>query len=231
MTYWKLPSLLLINASFFDGLEESMREGNKEKDNSCLIQGHLVASCKALRLPPGICLSIGHPVTDELSLFSFKITQRKQATASTHPLLFTDQSAHSSCPASFSPRNLQLPQELLCRNLCLCPSFPNLWPHTLVHLWQAAAASWPQPSLPAPPHPLHRPETSVCCEANEQESWGNFRVHRWNRTRGPPQKSYIRVRTLDRRSHEEHNSLLQMHAEPLNREHACYFTFMHVTSV
>lgn len=38
---------------------------------------------------PGICLSIGHPVSDELSLFSFKIMQRKQATARTRPLVLS----------------------------------------------------------------------------------------------------------------------------------------------
>lgn len=44
MTYWKAPGLLLINASFW--LQRRLREGNKEKENFCLIQGHLVASCK-----------------------------------------------------------------------------------------------------------------------------------------------------------------------------------------
>lgn len=123
----------------------------KRKTNFCLIQGQWVASCKALYLPHGICLSIGHPVPDELSLFSFKITQRKQATARTHPPVLASQSAHSSCPASFAMRQPQLPQELLRRNFCLCRSFPNLWTHTLVHLWQAAAASWPPTQ--SPPHP------------------------------------------------------------------------------
>lgn len=122
---------------------------------------------------PRICRCIRHPAPDELSLLSFKITQRKKAAARTHPPAAGSQSARSSCLASFALRQPQLPRELVRRNLCLCPSFPNLWAHTpaqplLLRPWQH----------PCPhPHPLQHPETSVCCcEANEQESWGNFRV-------------------------------------------------------
>ncbi|MED6247352.1 hypothetical protein ATANTOWER_028239 [Ataeniobius toweri] len=50
----------------------------------------------------GIRLPIGHPVSDELSLFSLRITKRKLACARTHPHFLTSQSYFSSCPASFA---------------------------------------------------------------------------------------------------------------------------------
>lgn len=74
---------------------------------------------------------------------------------------------------------------------CLCPSLHNLWLHTLVRLWQAATAFWPW-STSVPPRPgFSTALRHVCCVANEEESWGNFRVNCWNRTNAPPQQSYI----------------------------------------
>lgn len=123
----------------------------KRNTNFCLIQGHRVASCKALYLPLGSVFLL-----DILSLMNCHSSHLRSHRGSrplpghTHTVL-SGQSACYSCPASFALRKPQLPQELLRRNFCLCPSFPNLWPHTLVHLWQATAASWPRASLPHPP--------------------------------------------------------------------------------
>ena len=208
--------------------------------NFCLIQGHRVASCKALYLPLGSVFLL-----DILSLMNCHSPHLRSHRGSrplpghTHTIL-SGQSARYSCPASFALRKPQLPQGLLRRNFCLCPSFPNLWPHTLVHLWQATAASWTQASLPHPttppiptstPHLLHRPETSVCSEANEQESWGDFRVDGWNRTRVPPQQSYITDWNPDVCSHEQNITLfLRTHDELSHREHGHTLQALHVFS-
>lgn len=131
--------------------ERVLEKNEKEKTNFCLIQGHWVASCKALYLPLGSVFLL-----DILSLMNCHSSHLRSCRGS-RPLpghTHSPSPAHrplSSCPASFALGKPQLPQELLSRNFCLCPSFPNLWPHTLVHLWQAAAASWPWPSLPRPP--------------------------------------------------------------------------------
>jgi len=190
MTYWKLLSLLLINVSFFLWAQKVFESSTeKERLNFCFIQGHWVASCKALNLPLGSVflldiLSLMNCHSSHLRLHRGSRTLPGHTHVSPtangivpvvqHPSHSERHSCHRSSSAGI---------------FCLCPSFPNLWPHTLVQLWQAAAASWPRPS--PPPGLLHRPETSVCCKANEQENWGNFRVKCWNRTSGPPQQSCI----------------------------------------
>lgn len=76
MTYWKRLSLLPINFfsffNFFLWMKSVTEEVARRKTNFSLIRGHWVASCKASLSAPGICLSIGHPVPDELSLFLFQ---------------------------------------------------------------------------------------------------------------------------------------------------------------
>lgn len=137
---------------------------------------------------------------------------------------------HSSLPANRHTPVVQHPLHSSCQRsssagifVCVLPSLIS--EHT--HLFTCDR----QPLLLGPRHRrcltprpclLQRPQTSVCCEACEQKSWGNFRVNCWNRTRGPPSWSYITVRDLAVCSHEEHNSLLQMHAELSYHEHGHY---------
>lgn len=182
----------------------------KRKTNFCLIQGHSMASCKALYLPLGsvFLLDILSPMNCHSShLRSHKgsmplpghthwlLPANRHTPVVRHPLHSENHSCHRSSSAGI---------------FVLCPSFPNLWTHTLVHLWQAAAASWPRqsptpPGRPPPPHTPHPPlptPAPVLCSALRhlclvrQMRRGNFRADCWNRTRGPPQKSYITVRSL-----------------------------------
>lgn len=134
------------------------------KTNFCLIQGHWMASCKALYLPLGsvFLLDILSPMNCHSShLRSHKgsmplpghthwlLPANRHTPVVRHPSHSENHSCHRSSSAGI---------------FVLCPSFPNLWTHTLVHLWQAAAASWPRqsptpPGRPPPPHTLHsRPQ-------------------------------------------------------------------------
>lgn len=201
--------------------ESAWEKAMKRKTNFCLIQGHRVASCKALYLPLGSVFLL-----DILSLMNCHSSHLRSYRGS-RPL---PGHTHSSLPANRHTPVVQHPLHSSCQRsssagifVCVLPSLIS--EHT--HLFTCDR----QPLLLGPRHRrcltprpclLQRPQTSVCCEACEQESWGNFRVNCWNRTRGPPSRSYITVRDLAVCSHEEHNSLLQMHAELSYHEHEHY---------
>lgn len=182
-----------------------------------------MASCKALCLPLGSVFLL-----DILSLMNCHSSHLRSHRGSwslpghTHPSSAANQLAPVVQHPSHSENHSCHRSSSAGIFVCVLPSLIS--DHT--HLFTCDRQPLPLGPGPVPPtpRPLHRPETSVCCEANEQKSWGNFRVNCWNRTRGPPQQRYITVRNLTVRSHEEHHSILQMHAMLSCREH--YFTCM-----
>jgi len=133
------------------------------------------------------------------------------------------QSPRSSCPASFALRKPQLPRELRRRNFfCLCPSFLNLWPHTLVHLWQAADLG-PGRGHRAPPRP---PLSSVFCTAlrhlcDVRSEWAGKLGELQNRLL--EQKGYITVR---HRAEDACRNLIPWTGTLFNM-HACFFIVWH----
>lgn len=185
---------------------ESVWEKDRErKTNFCLIQGHWVASCKALYLALGSVFLL-----DILSLMNCQSSHLRSHRGSWQLPGYT----HSSLSANHVAPVVQHPshsENHICHRsssagifVCVLPSLIS--DHT--HLSTCDRQPLPLGAGPVtPPCLLHHPETSVCCEANEQESWGNFRVDCWNRTRGPPLQSYITVGNLAVCSHEEHHSL------------------------
>lgn len=146
--------------------------------------------------------------------FSFRMKQRKWTTARTRPLspwwpigtfqlsFIVVHSENRSCHRSSSTRVFfSLSPFAVCVCACVLPSllYERTLTHTHTHSWQAATASWPRHN----PRPLLRPPNPIFCSAFRhlctvkqlgRESWGNFRVGCWNRTRGPPQQSYITVK-------------------------------------
>lgn len=125
----------------------------------------------------------------------------------THQHTYFSQSDDSSCPASFALK--QLPQELLYWNfLCVFPSLIS--DHT--HLFSVtgsrcllALTQSSTPPHPSTPHVFCTALRRVCCEANEQESWANFRDGCWNPTKGAPTSEFYN-RNLTACSHEEYHS-------------------------
>lgn len=142
------------------GTESVWEKDLKRKTNFCLIQGHWVASCKALYLPLGSVFLL-----DILSLMNCHSSHLRSHRGS-RPL---PGHAHSSSPAMRLDPVVQHPshsENHSCHRsssagifVCVLPSLIS--DHTLVHLWQAAAASWPRPS--PTPHPLSSaPPWDIC---------------------------------------------------------------------
>lgn len=187
--------------------ESAWEKAMTRKTNFCLIQGQWVASCKALYLPLGSVFLL-----DILSLMNCHSSHLRSHRGS-RPL---PGHTHSSLPANRHTPVVQHPLHSSCQRSSSAGIFACVLPSVIsehTHLFTCDR----QPLLLGPRHRrsltprpclLQRLQTSVCCEACEQESWGNFRVNCWNRTRGPPSQSYITVRYLAVCSHEEHNSLL-----------------------
>lgn len=221
MTYWKLYSpLLLIKASFSTGTETNWRRDREKKTNFCSIQGRWVASCKVLRLPLGSVFPL-----DILSLMNCHSSHLRSHRGSwplpwhTHKLSAANRLAPVVQHPSHSKNHSWHKSSSTGILVCVLPSLISDHTHLFTCDRQPLPLAAAEP--PPTPHPLHRPETSVCCEANEQESWGNFRVDCWNRTRGP---LLLYNRNLVLCSHEKHHSLSQRHAMLSYREHGLYFT-------
>lgn len=142
---------------------------------------------------PGISFPIGYPFPDELSQFSFEITEeaghcQDAPTRPCWPIMLLQLSSilhtQKTTAATGAP-SLEF-------FVCVLPSLISGHTHLSTCDRQPLPLGPSPVSTPALAPPIFcSPETSVCCEANEQESWGNFRVDCWNRTSGPPRQSYI----------------------------------------
>lgn len=152
------------------------RRPRGERLTFCLIRGHWVASCKALLSAPGICLSIGHPVPDELSLFSFKDHTEEVSHGQDTPSLSLPANRHTPVvphPLHFENRSSRgaPPPEVICVSVCVCPSFPrSLNTHTFslvtgsrCFLAQKKAATSPPTPPQTQPQPLSSAAPSDIC--------------------------------------------------------------------
>lgn len=208
MTYWKLFSpLLLINASFFQWAQRVFEKRTERKTNFCLIQGHWVASCKALYLPLGSAFLL-----DILSLMNCHSSHLRSHRGSrtllghTHSSL-TGQSGDSSCQASFALRKPQLTGAGIF--VCVLPSLIS--DHT--HLFTCDRQPLPLgrgPVTPATPPLVFSAALRHLCvvRRKSRKTGGTSESTAGTEHGGPPlQLSYITVRHLAIRSHEEHHSL------------------------
>lgn len=216
MTYWKrLSRLLLINGTFFFSFFNffcgcRVSERRSQGERLTLVWSEVTGwpAARPRYLPLGSVFLLDILSLMNCHFFSFRITQRKWAAARTHPPspwqpIGTFQLSCLVCTLKTAAATGAPPPEFLfspsaaCVHVCVLPSLICEHTHTcsLVTGSRCFLAQTQPPLPPVPPKPylLQCPQTSVCCEATGRESWGNFRVDCWNRTRGPPQQSYITV--------------------------------------
>lgn len=151
------------------------RRPRGERLTFCLIRGHWVASCEAPGPAPGMCLSIGHPVPDELSLFSFKDHIEEASHGQDTPSLSFPANRHTPVvphPLHFENRSSRGSSStgVLYACVCVCPSFPrSLNTHTCslvtgsrCFLAQTQAAATTTKPPPLPPQPNLTPAPIFC---------------------------------------------------------------------